>query len=64
MTSNLPKKDMQSRLFEMECAISTIDKLSDTFPDDRAATMALNGVCETLSNIHTEIKAELLGFDS
>ena len=55
---------MQSRLFEMECAISTIDKLSDTFPDDRAATMALNGVCETLSNIHTEIKAELLGFDS
>lgn len=54
------KWDAEAQLYRFECAIDTLDKISDGLPDDPVTTNALNGLHECLSNIHAEFKAELL----
>lgn len=53
--------DAEALLYEFECEIDTLDKISDGLPDDIITTNALNGLHAKLSNIYANFKAELLG---
>lgn len=52
--------DIEAHLYELECVIDTVDKISDGLPEDRTTTNALNGVHASLSKFHAEFKARLL----
>jgi len=56
-----PNWDAEALLYELECEIDTLDKISDGLPDDPITTNALNSLHAKLSNIHANFKAELLG---
>ena len=56
-----PAWDAEALLYELECEIDTLDKISDGLPDDPITTNALNGLHAKLSNIHAEFTAKLLG---
>ena len=53
--------DIEAHLYEFECVIDTVEKISDGLPEDRTTTNALNGVHSSLSKVHAEFKARLLG---
>jgi len=52
--------DIEAELYELECAIDMLDRISDGLPDDRVTTNALNGLYGMLSNVHTVLKKRLL----
>jgi len=60
MASNQPNWDIETCLYEFECALDTLDLISDGLPDDRKASNALNGLHHTFSKIHAEFKTKLL----
>jgi len=60
MASNEPNWDIESNLYEFECALDTLDLISDGLPDDRRTTNALNGLHYTLSKIYADFKISLI----
>ena len=52
--------DGEARLYEFECAIDMIDKISDSLVEDRATSNALVGVHKVLCNLHAEFKAHMI----
>ena len=60
MASQLPDFDAEDRLFEFECIIDTIDKISDGLLDDRTTSNALIGIHAHLCKIHADFKARLM----
>ena len=40
MATVKPNWDIEARLYDFECAIDTLDKISDGLPDDRKTTNA------------------------
>jgi len=60
MAFNQPNWDIESRLYEFECALDTLDLISDGLPDDRKTSNALNGLHDILSKIHAEFKVNML----
>jgi len=59
MASQLPNFDAEASLYELECVIDTLDKISDGLPDDRTTSNAIVGICAKLSNIYADFKARL-----
>lgn len=51
--------DIEADLYEFECVIDTLEKISDGLPDDRTTTNALNGVHAALCKVHADFKARL-----
>jgi len=59
--ASLPSNwDIEANLYEFECVIDTVEKISDGLPEDRATTNALNGVHRNLCNVYAEFKARLV----
>lgn len=55
-----PNWDIEARLYEFECVIDTVEKISDGLPEDRATSNALNGVHSALCKVYAEFKEGLL----
>lgn len=55
-----PYWDAEDTLYQLECEIDTLDKISDGLPDDPITTNALNSLHAKLSNIYAKFKTELL----
>lgn len=60
MASIPPNWDIEADLYEFECAIDILDKISDGLPEDRTTTNALNGVHAKLCKIYADFRARLL----
>ena len=59
--ASLPSNwDIEADLYEFECIIDTLEKISDGLPEDRTTTNALNGVHGSLCKVYAEFKARLL----
>ena len=52
--------DYEDSLNDFEQAIAMLDKISDGLPDDPITTRALNGLHDTLSNIHADFEANIV----
>jgi len=60
MASMKPNWDAESDLYQFECALDTLDLISDGLPDDKRISNALNGLHDNLSKIHADFKAKLI----
>jgi len=59
--ASLPSNwDIEANLYEFECVIDTVEKISDGLPEDRATTNALNGVHRNLCKVYAEFRARLV----
>ena len=61
MASYKPNWDIESDLYQFECALDTLDLISDGLPDDIRISNALNGLHDKLSKIHADFKTRLMG---
>ena len=52
--------DAEARLYDLECAIDTLDKIRDGLPDDRTTANALGVVNDSLCKLYSELKERLL----
>lgn len=55
-----PNWDAESDLYRFECALDTLDLISDSLPDDIRISNALNGLHSEFSKIHANFKTRLL----
>lgn len=61
MASHLPNYfDAEASLFEFECMIDTLDKISDGLTEDRTTSNALIGVHTTLCKIYADFRTHLM----
>lgn len=52
--------DAESRLYDLECAIDTLDKVKDGLPEDRTTANALGLIHSSLCHTYAELKSWLL----
>lgn len=50
----------ENNLYRLECAIDTLERLSDGLTDDPTTANALNGVHANLCEVYANFKAQLL----
>ena len=60
MALHKPNWDIESDLYQFECALDTLDLIADGLPDDVRVSNALNDLHSKLSKIHADFKTRLI----